>query len=173
MFTIGNLLSVLNGIGPQPDKAEVALGLALYHEDVGTAETAWQARFHALMDSDDYDEMARLTGVVEAEQGDAPPLLFDGEPVDLSEVDWASAPRPQRITCSGLDFPNPTVQTVIRAQHFDPDWGSVFAYHIVKGAMGISDEELRQRPQRELAQVEEALGFLLRRLAMGTIASRF
>ena len=113
--------------------------------------------------------MERLTALAETHAAEPPPLLFDGEPADLEAF---GADKPRRIACGDYAMPPPTVRQVIDAESRDPTWGRMFSYHIIRLASGLTDAEMLAMPLPIFCEIEEGISFLLRGLAIRTIAGK-
>ena len=167
MFTVSDLVQAVGQCGSGAAPSDLALCMALMHED---APLPWPIRYQQLIASDDYDEVLRLTDLAETHAPDEPPpLYFDGAPADLTAY---TASRPKLLACAGYEMPAPPVRHVIDAETKDPTWGIMFSYHLIQAGTGLEQEAMLAMPQQVFAQLEEGLAFLLRGLAIRTIAKR-
>ena len=177
VFTVADMLAVVSAY-PNLPRSDLALAMTMLREgELDSDLPPWQLRYEMLVNGgpdyqsahggDDYDEMERLLLLAEEWHPDPPPpLLFDGEPADLSRFDQ---PRPKRVSCGGWEFARPTVRMLIDCESRDPTGGIVYAYHAILAATGADRAAVLQMPQAIFAQLEEGLAFLARGLLMRII----
>ena len=167
-FTVAELLGVLRHF-PDAPRSQQALGLVMQREaqDGGDA-MPWPARLDMLLDSADYAEIERLTLLGETLAGaERPPLLFDGEPADLTDF---GAVTPRQVSCGGYMCPPPTVRMLIAAQTLDPTMGILYGYHVVQDMLDLSESQMLEMPLPVFANLEQAVAFLARAFLTRTIA---
>lgn len=169
-FTVGEMMTIDLDY-PGLHKSLIALGIAMLREGQADPELPpWHLRLEAEMDLPDNDERDRLARLTEEwNAGESPPLLLDGEPMDLSDF---RAPRPHReavISCGEWSMRQPTLRMLIHAEERDPKGGRLYTYHVLRQAIGCTPERLQEMPVGVFDDLECALAFLARNTIMRII----
>lgn len=158
-FSVAELMAV-HAAYPGLEPSAVAMAMTLARECADDPDLLpWVVRLTRLLDGDDYDEVDRLGLLAEQWQQSPAPLLFDGQPADLSDFD---APRPEWIECGEYRMRRPSVRTLIEAQTIDPTGGIGYTYAVLQRCLGLTRQEMNRMPQSAFHDLEIAVAFLAR-----------